>query len=80
MAGKGIGNRSSPSVHEGNSEVCQVARQRDHPAISPIPVRLCGSETHRTKVPYTAVGSAGKIILDYVIRQFQLIFTLIPTK
>ena len=37
MAGKGIGNRSSPSVHEGNSEVCQVARRRDHPAISPIP-------------------------------------------
>jgi hypothetical protein len=37
MAGKGIGNRSSPFVHEGNSEVCHVARQRDHPAISPIP-------------------------------------------
>jgi len=68
--GKGIGNRSSPSVHEGNSEVCHVARQRDpakrrptrpsltvfalafssanhkplyHAAISPIPLRLCGS-------------------------------------
>src|SRR4029453_4305181 len=26
------------------------------------------SETYRTKVPYTAVGSAGKIALDYVIR------------
>jgi hypothetical protein len=33
------------------------------------PCRLCGSQTHWTKVPYTAVESAGKIILDYVIRR-----------
>ena len=30
---------------------------------------LCGSETHRTKVPFTAGGGAGKIVFDYVIRR-----------
>jgi hypothetical protein len=32
-------------------------------------LRLCGSYTHKTKVPYTAVGCAGKIVFDYVIRR-----------
>ena len=28
--------------------------------------------THRTKVPYTAFGSAGKSAFDYVTRRFNL--------
>jgi hypothetical protein len=46
----------------------------NHPAILPIPGSLCGSQTHWTKVQYTAAGSTDKVVLDYVIRQFERIF------
>jgi len=36
----------------------------------PVNPTLCGSWTHRTKVPYTAVGSAGNRVFDYVTRRF----------
>jgi hypothetical protein len=34
--------------------------------LTPVP------KTHRTKVPYTAFGSAGKNAFDYVTRRFNL--------
>src|SRR6266542_4680186 len=61
MAGNGIGNRSSPSVHDGNSEVCHVARQRDPAKRRPTPPSLA----------VFALAFSSQITSRLIIRRFR---------